>query len=91
MARTGARAHRPARVTPHDGDLARPCGRLTKGRLRVRRHKTPEYQLGAARITLQVYTHMLPGELERARVLFDKFPVERAEDDPEPGLALAGR
>jgi hypothetical protein len=55
-------------------------------------HKTPEYQLGAARITLQRYTHILPGELERARVLFDKFLVERAEDpdpdrDRDPGLA----
>ncbi len=54
-------------------------------------HKTPEYQLGAARITLQVYTHMLPGELERARVLFDKFLIERTEDDPAPALTLAGR
>jgi hypothetical protein len=54
-------------------------------------HKTPEYQLGAARITLQVYTHMLPGELERARLLLDKFLVERAEDDPSPALTLAGR
>ncbi len=43
-------------------------------------HKTPEYQLGAARITLQRYTHMLPGELERARVLLDKFLVERAAE-----------
>jgi hypothetical protein len=50
---------------------------------------TPEYQLGAARITLQVYTHMLPGELERARELFDKFLVDRAGDDPVPALALA--
>ena len=40
-------------------------------------HKTPEYQPGAARITLQTYTHMLPGELERARKLFDEFIVER--------------
>ena len=40
-------------------------------------HKTPEYQLGAARITLQRYTHMLPGELERARALLDKFIEER--------------
>jgi integrase len=48
-------------------------------------HKTPEYQLGAARITLQVYTHMLPGELERARQLFDDFLVERTrEDEPRP-------
>ena len=43
-------------------------------------HKTPEYQLGAARITLQRYTHMLPGELERARALFDGFLVERDDD-----------
>lgn len=52
-------------------------------------HETPEYPLGAARITLQVYTHMLPGELERARELFDKFLVNRAGDDPVPALALA--
>jgi hypothetical protein len=32
---------------------------------------------------------MLPGELERARVLFDKFLAERAADDPAPALALA--
>jgi hypothetical protein len=51
--------------------------------------KTPEYQLSAARITPQVYTHMFPGELERARVLFDKFLVERAADDPVPALSLA--
>ena len=30
-------------------------------------HKTPEYQPGAARITLERYTHMLPGELARPR------------------------
>jgi integrase len=48
-------------------------------------HKTPEYQLGAARITLQVYTHMLPGELERARKLFDDFIVERTrQNQPQP-------
>lgn len=33
---------------------------------------------------------MLPGELERARVLFDKSLVERAEDDPARGRVLAG-
>jgi integrase len=43
-------------------------------------HKTPEYQPGAARITLERYTHKLPGELERARVQLDKFLAERAED-----------
>jgi integrase len=42
-------------------------------------HKTPEYQLGAARITLQVYTHVLPGELERARHLLDDFIAERTQ------------
>jgi integrase len=44
-------------------------------------HRTPEYQPGAARITLDRYTHMLPGELERARDLLDKFLIERANDD----------
>jgi integrase len=37
-------------------------------------HKTPEYQAGAATITLRRYTHTLPGELERARDLLDAFP-----------------
>ena len=40
-------------------------------------HKTPEYQPGAASITLRRYTHTLPGELERARDLLDRFLVER--------------
>ena len=40
-------------------------------------HKTPEYQPGAASITLRRYTHTLPGELERARDLLDKFLIER--------------
>jgi integrase len=52
-------------------------------------HKTPEYQLGAARITLQTYTHMLPGELERARKLFDKFLAERVAEEAEAAQALA--
>jgi len=52
-------------------------------------HKTPEYQLGAARITLQTYTHMLPGELERARKLFDEFLVERVAEEAEAARALA--
>jgi integrase len=42
-------------------------------------HKTPEYQPGAASITLRRYTHMLPGELERARDLLDRFLVERTQ------------
>jgi integrase len=40
-------------------------------------HKTPEYQPGAASITLRRYTHTLPGELERARDLLDAFLAER--------------
>jgi hypothetical protein len=40
-------------------------------------HKTPEYQPGAARITLERYTHVLPGELERARDLLDTFLADR--------------
>jgi integrase len=43
-------------------------------------HKTPEYQPGAASITLERYTHTLPGELERARDLLDRFLVERARE-----------
>jgi integrase len=41
-------------------------------------HKTPQYQPGAARITLERYTHVLPGELERARGLLDRFIEERS-------------
>jgi integrase len=43
-------------------------------------HKTPEYQAGAARITLDRYTHVLPGELEHARELIDKFLAERQRE-----------
>jgi integrase len=43
-------------------------------------HKTPEYQAGAAAITLERYTHVLPGELERARDLLDRFLVERSAE-----------
>jgi integrase len=44
-------------------------------------HKTPEYQPGAAPITLRRYTHTLPGELERARDLLDRFIAERAKEE----------
>lgn len=40
-------------------------------------HKTPEYQPGAARITLERYTHVLPGELEHARERLNRFIDER--------------
>jgi hypothetical protein len=43
-------------------------------------HKTPEYQPGAASITLRRYTHTLPGELERARDLLDRFLAERTRE-----------
>jgi integrase len=43
-------------------------------------HKTPEYQPGAARITLD-YTHVLPEELERARERLDWFIEERKAAD----------
>jgi integrase len=43
-------------------------------------HKTPDYQAGAARITLDRYTHVLPGELERARKLLDRFLAERLRE-----------
>jgi len=44
-------------------------------------HKTPTYQTpGAARITQDRYTHMLPGELERARDLLEKFLAERTQE-----------
>ena len=41
-------------------------------------HKTPEYQPGAASITLRRYTHTLPGELERARDLLE--PIAHRND-----------
>jgi hypothetical protein len=36
---------------------------------------------GAAAITLRRYTHTLPGELERARDLLDKFLAERMAEE----------
>jgi integrase len=47
-------------------------------------HKTPAYQPGAARITLECYTHVLPGELERARGLLDEF-IEERRSGARPG------
>ena len=44
-------------------------------------HRTPDYQPGAAAITLRRYTHTLPGELERARDLLDAFLAERLRED----------
>jgi integrase len=44
-------------------------------------HKTPDYQPGAAAITLRRYTHTLPGELERARDVLDQFFASRGQTD----------
>jgi hypothetical protein len=44
-------------------------------------HKTPEYQPGAASITLRRYTHTLPGELERARDLLGAFLNKRTAQE----------
>jgi integrase len=41
-------------------------------------HSTPERQPGAAPITLNRYTHVLAGEMEKAREQLDSFLAERA-------------
>jgi hypothetical protein len=51
-------------------------------------HKTPEYQPGAARITLERYTHVLPGELERVRKQLNDFLADHARDNPAGGHRL---
>jgi integrase len=44
-------------------------------------HKVPEAQAGAAPITLGRYTHVLAGELERARDQLDSFLAERETEE----------
>jgi integrase len=44
-------------------------------------HKAPKRQPDAAPITLRRYTHVLAGELERARDLLDKFLAEREGEE----------
>jgi predicted acetyltransferase len=44
-------------------------------------HKTPSISPEPARITLERYTQMLPGELKRARELFDKFLAECVREE----------
>lgn len=41
-------------------------------------HATPDHQAGAAAITLNRYTHVLEGEMEKARDQLDAFLEERA-------------
>lgn len=55
------------------GDLARHPRVSPKVASKPMGRKTPEYQPGAASITLRRYTHTLPGELERARDLLEAF------------------
>ena len=43
-------------------------------------HAVPRQQAGAPRITQERYTHALPGEIERARELFDIWLSERGSD-----------
>jgi integrase len=45
-------------------------------------HSTPAHQAGAARITQQRYTHVLPGELAEAKTLFDRW-LSEANDASE--------
>ncbi|MFP5387776.1 MAG: tyrosine-type recombinase/integrase [Thermoleophilia bacterium] len=44
-------------------------------------HKAPGRQLDAAPITLQRYTHVLPGELQRAMRQLDEFLAERLKEE----------
>lgn len=48
-------------------------------------HKAPDRKLHpeAAPITLRRYTHLLPGELERARDQLDEFLAEREQQQRE--------
>jgi integrase len=52
-------------------------------------HKAPKRQPDAAPITLQRYTHVLPGELERARDQLDAFLAERAAEEEGTSFKLA--
>lgn len=52
-------------------------------------HKAPKRQPDAAPITLRRYTHILPGELERARDQLDVFLAERAAEEAGESFKLA--
>jgi integrase len=52
-------------------------------------HKAPKRQPDAAPITLQRYTHVLPGELERARDQLDVFLAERAAEEEGASFKVA--
>lgn len=52
-------------------------------------HKAPSRQAGAAPITLQRYTHVLPGELDRARDQLQQFLDTREAEEADHDFALA--
>jgi len=52
-------------------------------------HKAPKRQPGAAPITLRRYTHVLPGELERARDKLQRFLDERETEEADHSFAIA--
>lgn len=52
-------------------------------------HKVPRRQPDAAPITLRRYTHVLPGELERARDQLDEFLLTREEEEQHRAFEVA--
>ena len=52
-------------------------------------HTAPKRQPDAASITLRRYTHVLPGELERARDLLQSFLDKRESEEIEKDFAVA--
>lgn len=68
--------HTAATWLDHAG-VAPKVGSVFMGHKAPRRNLHPE----AAPITLRRYTHVLPGELERARDLLDAFLAEREEEE----------
>jgi integrase len=52
-------------------------------------HKAPKRQPDAAPITLRRYTHVLPGELERARDQLQTFLDDREAEEADHSFALA--
>jgi integrase len=53
-------------------------------------HKAPKAQPGAAPITLRRYTHVLPGELERARDRLQAYLDERESEEAGKSFADVG-
>jgi integrase len=51
-------------------------------------HKAPKRQPDAAPITLRRYTHVLPGELERARDQLDVFLAARSDEERDKDFTM---